>query len=117
MLFASLRGLLVTAISLLKTRGELLLVELEEEKLRLTSLLFYGALTVLLGGAGVIFLAIFLTVFFWESHRLWVLGTLATLFLTAGFVAGVILRRLIATKSQMFVASLAELECDESALR
>ncbi|MDP2751699.1 MAG: phage holin family protein [Rhodocyclaceae bacterium] len=109
--------MLTTTVSLLKTRGELLVVEWEEEKLRLTHLLFYGALTVLLGGVGVVFLAIFLTVLFWESHRLWVLGTFATLFLTAGFIGGVMVRRLIVTKSSLFAASLAELDRDESALR
>jgi len=117
MLLASLRGLLTTTVSLLKTRGELLVVEWEEEKLRLTGLLLYSALAVLLGGVGLVFLAVFLTVLFWESHRLWVLGTFATLFLTAGFMATVMVRRLMTTKSRLFVASLAELERDEFALR
>ncbi|MDP2810247.1 MAG: phage holin family protein [Rhodocyclaceae bacterium] len=115
-LLASLRGLLATAAALLKTRVGLLATELEEEKLRLLGLLFYGAAALLLLGVGAVFLAVFLTVLLWESHRLLVLGMFAAAFMTAGFIAWTVARRLADTKSQLFSASLAELDLDESAL-
>ncbi len=83
-LFASLRGLIATAIGLARTRLELLATELEEEKLRLLSMLLYGLAAFLMLGAGLVLLAIFLTVLFWDSHRLLVLGALTLVFLLAG---------------------------------
>lgn len=115
-LFASLRGLLATAAALLKTRGELLAAELEEERLRLLGLILYGAMALFLLGVGAVFLAVFLTVLLWESHRLLVLGMFAAAFLTAGFIAWAVARRLAGAKSPLFSASLAELELDRAAL-
>ena len=74
-------------------------------------------LALLLLGMGTVFLAVFLTVLLWESHRLLVLGAFSAAFLTAGFIAWTVARRLAGTKSRLFSASLAELEADESALR
>ncbi|MDE2442329.1 MAG: phage holin family protein, partial [Betaproteobacteria bacterium] len=69
-LFASLKGLLGTSLTLLQTRLQLLATELEEERQRLLALLLWGAVAVLALGAGAIFLAIFLTVLLWDSQRL-----------------------------------------------
>ncbi|WIM04953.1 MAG: phage holin family protein [Candidatus Nitricoxidivorans perseverans] len=115
-LLNSLRSLLATAVALLKTRGELLAAELEEEKLRLLGLLLYGATAFLLLGVGAVFLAVFLTVLLWESHRLLVLGMFSAVFLTAGLIAWAVARRLACAKSRLFSDSLAELELDRAAL-
>lgn len=116
-LLGSLRGLLATAVALLKTRGELLAAELEEEKLRLLGLLLYGAMALLLLGVGAVFLAVFLTVLLWESHRLLVLGVFSAVFLTAGVIAWTVAQRLAGTKSRLFSDSLTELELDHAALK
>lgn len=116
-LFASLRGLLDTALGLLKTRAELLAVELEEEKLRLLGLLGYGAAALLLLSAGLVFLAIFLTVLFWDGYRLLALGSFAAIFLAAGGVALFVARRHANAGGRLFAASLAELARDRAALK
>jgi len=116
-LFASLRGLLASAAGLLRTRFELLAVELEEEKLHLLSLLAYGAAALLLLSAGAVFLAIFLTVLFWEDHRLLMLGLFTVVFLLAGSIALYAAWRHGASSGRMFSASLAELRKDGAALR
>lgn len=115
-LLAALRGVLAGAVALLENRLSLLAVELREAKLRLLALLLasLGALILLL--AGVVFLAIFLTVLFWDSHRLLVLGIFAALFLAGGFLALVAVRRLLAESGRMFGDTLAELAADRSAL-
>lgn len=115
-LFASLRGLFGTAIRLLQTRLELLGTEIEEEKLRLLGLLGFGAAAFLLLGAGIVFLAIFLTVLLWDSNRLLVLGGLSALFLICGLIALVMARRCAQTRTRLFSASLAELAQDLAAL-
>ncbi|MDP3036723.1 MAG: phage holin family protein [Rhodocyclaceae bacterium] len=116
-LFASLRGFAATAIVLLRTRVGLLKVEALEEVGRVRGMLLWGIAAVLLGVAGAVFLALFLTVLFWDSHRLLALGIFAALFIAAATMAVALELRLARQGSQLFVASLAELRQDEAALR
>ena len=80
----TLRGLLVTGIALAKVRLELLSTEVREEKARLLAILAYGGAAIFLLAVGAVFLAVFLTVLLWDSHRLLVLGLAAAVFLLAG---------------------------------
>lgn len=114
-LFASLRGLTTTGLALLRTRLELLAVEIQEETARTVGLMMYSIATVLLLGAGAIFLAVFVTVLLWDSNRLLALGVFATLFLGGGVFCLLAVRRLATTPSSLFVASLAELTKDRAA--
>jgi uncharacterized membrane protein YqjE len=116
-LFASLRGFAATGVALLRTRVGLLKVEALEEVGRVRGMLLWGIVAVLLGVAGAVFLALFLTVLFWDSHRLLALGIFAALFIAAATVAVVAVLRLARQGSQLFSASLAELRQDEAALR
>ncbi|MCX7175663.1 MAG: phage holin family protein [Proteobacteria bacterium] len=116
-LFASLRGLIATAVGLLRTRFELLATELEEEKLRLLSIVMYGAVAFFMLYAGVLLLAVFLTVLFWDSHRLLVLGGLTAIFLVCGFGAMLLALRQVRAGSRLFSASLAEMTQDQRALQ
>ena len=74
-LLASLRGLLATTLAMLRTRAELLVVELEEEKSRVLSVLLFGAAAFFFLSFGLVMLAVFLTALFWDSYRLLVIGT------------------------------------------
>ena len=116
-LFASLRGLVATAIGLLRVRVELLATELEEEKLRLFSIIMYGAAAVFMMGAGLVLLAVFLAVVFWDDHRLSVMGGLTAVFLLCGCAALWLALRQVRAGSRLFSASLAELAEDHRALR
>lgn len=116
-LFTSLRGFAATSVGLVRTRLELLRVEAREEVGRLTGLIAWGIAAVLLGVAGLVFLAVFITVLLWDSQRLLALGIFATLFLVAAAVATATALRLARQKSQLFAASLAELRQDEDTLK
>ena len=115
-MFASLRVLLHSGLGLVRTRLELFGIELEEEKLRVLSLLGYGAAALLLLSAGLVFLAIFFTVLFWDEHRLLALGLFAAVFLSAGGLALYVAWRHANAKGRLFSASLAELAKDRAAL-
>lgn len=115
-LYSSLRGLVATGVALLQTRLELLSTELQEEKARLIGLLAYGAAALILLGVGIVFLAVFLTVLLWDSHRLLALGVFAALFLGAGSLALALAMRLARNGSRLFAASLAELAQDRAEL-
>lgn len=115
-LFASTRGLLATGVALLHNRLELLGVELAEERVRLVSMVAYGGAAFLCIAAGLIFLAIFLTVLLWESNRLLALGVFSALFLGAGIASLMLAMSLARSGSKLFSASLAELRRDHEAL-
>lgn len=116
-LLVSLRGFAATGVALLRTRIGLLKVEALEEVGRVRGMLLWGIAAVLLGVAGAVFLALFLTVLFWDSHRLLALGIFAALFIAAASVAVAAVLRLARQGSQLFAASLAELRQDEAVLR
>ncbi len=115
-LFASLTGLFGTALALLQNRLQLLGVELAEERLRLLSLLTYGAIALVCLSAGLVFLAVFLTVLFWDSNRLLALGIFSALFLGAGIATLLVAMNFAKSGSTLFTASLAELAKDREAL-
>ncbi|NMG29415.1 phage holin family protein [Aromatoleum evansii] len=116
-LAGSLRGLLDTGLATAQTRLELLAVEAQEEKLRLTALLFNTVLSAVFLGFGVVFLAVFLTVLFWEEHRLLALGLGTVVLLGAGLLAASNAAREVKRGSRLFAASLGELARDREALR
>jgi uncharacterized membrane protein YqjE len=115
-LFASLKGLFGTSLALVQNRLQLLGVELAEERLRLLSLVTYGAVAFICLSAGLVFLAVFLTVLFWESHRLLALGVFSALFLGAGIATLLMALSYARAGSTLFKASLAELAKDSEAL-
>lgn len=115
-LLSSIRGLATHGLDLLLARFELLATELEEEKQHLLNLLAYGAAAFILLGAGILFLAIFLTVLFWEEHRLLTLGVFTAVFLTGGIVALVLAIRHAQASRHPFSESLAELRQDRAEL-
>ncbi len=115
-LFASLKGLFGTSLALVQNRLQLLGVELAEERLRLLSLLTYGAVALVCLSAGLVFLAVFLTVLLWDSHRLLALGVFSALFLGVGIATLLMAMNFARAGSTLFQASLAELARDREAL-
>lgn len=115
-LFASLRNFAATLTGVAQTRLELLANEVEEEKLRFAQLLLFGSIALFCLAMGSVFLAIFITVLLWDSHRLLVLGGLAVLFFSLGGVAVVMFRARASVGGRLFAASLAELGKDRQQL-
>jgi uncharacterized membrane protein YqjE len=116
-LLASVRALLGTALALLQTRLELLTTEVQEEQIRVGAILRYGLAAFFFLGFGVILLAMTLTVFLWDSHRLLALGCFTAVFLLFGLLALYAAQRRVKAGSKMFAASLAELAADREALK
>lgn len=116
-LMGSVRRLLSTLTAIVSTRLELLANELQEERLRLTQMLLFALLALFCFGMGILLLAVFIVVLFWDDHRLAALGTLSALFLALGMLMAVLLRSVAQTKSRLFSASLAELAKDRAQLR
>lgn len=111
-LYASLKGLAVRGVSVVRTRLELLSVELAEEKEYLLALLVAWQMALFFVGMSIIFLALFLLVAFWEHHRLLVVGLFLGFFLLASVSAVSFVKHLSKRQSRLFSASLAELSKD-----
>ena len=113
----SLHGIVDAGLQTVQTRLELLAVELQEEKLRLTGLALNTVLAGLLLGFGLVFLMVFLTVLFWEEHRLLALGVSTAVCLGGGLLAASNAARAFRSGTKLFSASLAEFARDRAALK
>ena len=113
----SLHGIVDAGLQTAQTRLELLAVELQEEKLRLTGLALNTVVAGLLLGFGLVFLMVFLTVLFWEEHRLLALGISTAVCIGGGLIAASNAARAFRSGTKLFSASLAELARDRAALR
>ncbi len=115
-LFVALKNLVATLLAIGKTRAELLVNELEEEKFRLMSLWAKAIGAAWLFALGIVMAVCCVALAFWEQ-RVLVFGLAAVLFVCAGFVLFLSLRRQMAQPSKIFRGSLAELEADMAQLR
>ncbi len=113
----SLRNLTATLVALLRTRIELLVTELEEERIRLLQLLFWAAGALFFFGVGILLLTILLVAVFWDSsHRITAIVVLAGIFLAAGIGMAIGVRNRMHARPRLFSASLDELARDKDQL-
>lgn len=112
----SLRNLAATLVALLRTRFELLVTELEEERIRLLQLLFWAAGALFFLGVGILLLTVLLVAVFWDSYRITAIVVLAGIFLAAGIGMAIGVRNRMHAQSRLFSASLEELERDRNRL-
>lgn len=115
-IFASLRALSSSLVTVVQTRLELLALDLAEERERLTVLLGLALAALFFLGVGVILLVFLVIVAFWDTHRLLVTGGLTALFLLAGGGLAALALHRLRTKPKLFSASLAELAKDRQQL-
>ncbi len=115
-LLAVLRRLAGTAVELLRTRGELLAAELEEERDRLVRLAVLSVIAGLFLAVGVVTLTVFIILLAWNANPQLAAGLLTALYLGIGVAAALGVRSLARAKSRLFSASLAELRKDHDQL-
>lgn len=115
-LFASLRGVLVTALGITSTRFELIGVEIAEERERLVALLITAVAAVFAFSFAALLLTLMVVVLFWDN-RLLALGACTLVYAGVGGWLMVRLRDQLASHPPLFAATIAELEKDRDALR
>ena len=115
-LFTALKNLVATLLAIGKTRAELLVTELEEEKFRLMSLWAKAIGAAFLLALGVVMAVCCVALVFWEQ-RVIVFGVFAVLFVGGGLALVSSLKHQAGQPSKMFKASLSELETDMAQLR
>jgi uncharacterized membrane protein YqjE len=112
----SLRKLAATLIAIFHTRLELLVTEIEEERVRLLDLFLWAAGALFCLGVAVLLLVLLLVAVFWDTHRIAVIAALAAVFLAAGIAIAAGARNRMLGRSRMFSASLDELARDKDQL-
>jgi len=115
-LFAALKNILATLLSIGRTRAELLAVEIEEEKYRLIAMWAKAIGAAFLIALGVIMAVFSLALAFWEQ-RVLLFGLFAGLFFIGAAVLVVSVRQQAKSPSRLFRSSLSELEADIAQLR
>ena len=105
-----------TLLAIFQTRLELLSNEIEEERLRVRQMLFYGSIALFFFGLSIMLTTVFIVAMFWDSYRLSVLGGLASIFFLIGLFVWNSLRYASRGRSKLFSSSLAELNEDRARL-
>ena len=115
-LFAALKNIAATLIAIGRTRAELLVTELEEEKYRLISLWSKAIGAAFMLCLGIIMAVFCLALAFWEQ-RVFLFGLFAVIFIGGGLVLIGSLKSQASQPSKLFRTSLSELEADMAQLR
>ena len=116
-LVESLRGMGRSLLSLMRTRAELLAIELEEEKARRKEMIILAVSGALFFALGVQLLAFLVVVVFWDTYRLTAITGVTVLYL--GIAAWAFLRLNLKWRNSPapFAATLEELGKDMDALQ
>ncbi|MGA9033258.1 MAG: phage holin family protein [Sulfuricaulis sp.] len=115
-LLASLQRLLATLLDIMQTRVAIVATEFEEERVRLRELVVFGFVALFFVNLGIVLFTLLVVMLFWESHRLYVMGGFALLYLGVGVVAGISLRHRMKSRPRLFATTLAELSKDRDQL-
>lgn len=115
-LFESLSMFGATMVALVRTRLELLSIDLEEERERLFSIMLITLAAAFLLGIGIVLAVILLVVAYWDTNRLMVLSTLTAFFLLIGAALVAYAIQKMRSKPSLFTSSLAELNKDQQQL-
>jgi uncharacterized membrane protein YqjE len=116
--FESLKALGSTAIDIVHTRLELLVTEIAEEQANLMELLLIAALSLLCFFLGVVFVAFFVVVAFWETpYRMLATGLIAAALFIAAIALWVVFRNKGKEKTRLFGSTLREMAIDRDLLR
>ncbi len=115
-LFAALRRLLRSSAQLALLRLELLVTDLELEKLRLADVALRALLGLMLFGLGLVLLIGFVLLLLWDGYRLPAMGVLMLLFLGGGVLLLQAARRRLNDGEPMLAATREEFARDQAAL-
>ena len=116
-LFAALQRLLRSSVQLALLRLDLLVTDLELEKLRLVDVAVRALLGLMLVGLGLVLLIGFVLLLLWDSYRLAAVGVLTLLFTGGGVLLLQAAKRRLNDGEPMLAATRAEFERDQAALR
>jgi uncharacterized membrane protein YqjE len=104
-------------LATVQSRAELLSLELQEEKLRLTQMFIWASIATFAGTMAATFATLTVVYLCWESGRLAVLASFAVLYSAATVGLVVAFRRFLRRAGPPLAATRAELEADAQCIR
>ena len=110
------RRMLAILIGMMRTRLNLLAVELMEEKSRIWLMLVLTALALIFASMALLMLSLLVIVAFWDDNRLLAIGSLLAFYVAATLGALFFLRHKAKMGSSLFAGTLGELAKDSDAL-
>ena len=116
-LIRSTRNLVATLLTIVRTRLELITVELQIEAQRVAILAVLAVVALFAAGIGLIFAAVTVILIFWDTHRVLAAFMVTGAFVGVSLVSGLVLFNKIRTKPRLLAATLAELAADARRLR
>ncbi|EIG9090107.1 phage holin family protein [Serratia marcescens] len=115
-LIDTIRRVFTALTGTLHTRLELVAVELEEEKSRITHLLIMVGLTLVFTAFGIISLLVFILLLASPEHRLMVLGGASAVFIVLALASSIFIRQII-SRSSILPETRRQLSKDLSILK
>lgn len=115
-LFESLKTLASTLVAIGRTRLELLSIDIEEERVWLTSMLVWTLIALFCAGMSIVLAILFVIVIWWDTHRLLAVAIPALLLMLCAVLAVNVVLGKVRAKPRLFSASLAELSKDHAHL-
>lgn len=115
-LFKSISNLFATLIAIAQTRVELLTTELQAEVQRSGEIIVWTLIALLAATMALLWIAIFIVVLFWDSHRVLAGLSVIAFFSVIAVTAGFVLRAKIRGKPRLLEATRAELAKDREQL-
>jgi len=113
----AIRLFLASWIAVIKTRVEIISVEIEEQREWIQQVAILAVAAVFCLSLGLILLTLFVVVLFWDKHPLIVLGGFTILYLGGGLASWFTLQHKLKIKPRIFSTTAAELAKDYAALQ
>lgn len=111
-LIDSVKALGVTFLALVRTRAELIAVELQEDRERIKEIFMLSLVSALFCALGLLLLAVFIVVYYWDSYRLQAIGGVTLLYSGVGIWALVELVKRLRNNPPLLATTLQEFDHD-----
>jgi uncharacterized membrane protein YqjE len=110
----SLRSGVRAVLAHAETRARIAASEVEEQVLRLLEVAAWAAVALLLFAIGLVFLAFFVVLLFWDTNRLLAAGLVTVVFISGGALGVLMVRAGLAARPQFLSATIAEFQKDRA---
>jgi uncharacterized membrane protein YqjE len=115
-LFASLRRMFATLLTLVHTRLELVGIEIEEQIEHAAAVLLWSIAVIFFGSLTVLLLALTIVIAFWDEHRLLAAGLVTASCALIALIAAFVVRQRLHTRPRFLGATVGELRRDAATL-
>ena len=114
-LVATVRRMFATLLLILRSRLELVSVEVEEQLVYAANLLVWTLVAIFCASLGILFLAITVLILCWDRYRLVAAGGITLTLMLMAIGAVVVVRSRLRQRPQFLVATISELSHDSAA--